>query len=105
MKLKVSRGSGSVANPRRTARFPAEKAAKKCPLAGHQRKKSRFLKIFPDSPKVPPFAAVNNYMNSGNRSGRRRQFLNIFKNKPKVPVGAAVISVDRLDSDQVVVKK
>ncbi|MGK5062092.1 hypothetical protein [Janthinobacterium sp. LB3P112] len=78
---------------------------KKCPLVGRQRKKSRFLKIFSKTPKVLRFAAVNNYMKGGNRPGKHQKFLNIFKKKPKVPVEAAVISVDRLDSDQAVVRK
>jgi hypothetical protein len=52
---------------------------KNCPLVGRQRKKSRFLKIFSKTPQVLRLAAVNKYMNSGNRSGKHQKFLNILK--------------------------
>jgi hypothetical protein len=82
LRLKVSRGSGSVANPRREARFRAWKDGEKCPLVGRQRKKSRFFKIFSKNPKVLRFAADNTYMNAGNRSWQRWKYFKYFLKKP-----------------------
>jgi hypothetical protein len=48
------------------------------PSTGRQRKKSRFLKIFSKNPKVPPNAAVNDYMNGEIGRTGRSSFLKYF---------------------------
>jgi len=54
----------------------------KCVPAGRQRKKSRFLKIFSNNPKVSPDAAVNDYMNGVKPAEKECGSLKYFSKKP-----------------------